>query len=93
MHWGLIDGSTKARANNLTSDLLDPFSKEPDFKYSAVRVEALAKKKRKIVIAGAGAAALQFIHSYRELNQDDEIGTWKIIKMFKIPCFLLLKKT
>ena len=73
MHWGYINGSKKARANNLTSDLVDPISKEPDFKYSAVRVQALAKKKRKIVLVGAGAAALEFIHSYRKINQEDEI--------------------
>ncbi|WDE95510.1 molybdopterin-dependent oxidoreductase [Lentisphaera profundi] len=73
MHWGYINKSNKARANNLTSDIIDPISKEPDFKFSAVKVQALSKKKRKIVLVGAGAAALEFIHSYRKVNEDDEI--------------------
>ncbi len=73
MHWGYINGSKAGRANNLTSDLLDPMSKEPDYKFSAVRVEALSTASKKILVVGAGAAALEFIHSYRQLNQKDEI--------------------
>jgi len=32
MHWGKVLQSTAARANNITSDLVDPYSKEPEFK-------------------------------------------------------------
>src|SRR5690606_23108855 len=38
MHWGKILNRDDARANNLTSTLVDPMSKEPDFKFSAVEV-------------------------------------------------------
>jgi ferredoxin-nitrate reductase len=73
MHWGKILNSDFGRANNLTNNLLDPKSKEPDFKFSTVEVEKFIKPKQKIVIIGAGAACFGFIKSYRELNQDDEI--------------------
>ncbi|QCR22876.1 nitrate reductase [Pontibacter sp. SGAir0037] len=73
MHWGKILGSDLNRANNLTSDLVDPVSKEPDFKYCAVKVEKYKKPYQRIVIVGAGAGAFGFVKSYRELNQDDEI--------------------
>ncbi|MCL4157278.1 UNVERIFIED_CONTAM: hypothetical protein GTU68_008560, partial [Idotea baltica] len=39
MHWGKILTKKDARANNLTSDLIDPVSKEPDFKFTAVQVK------------------------------------------------------
>jgi len=73
MHWGKILGSDLNRTNNLTHGLLDPLSKEPDFKFCAVRVQRYAKKKERIVIVGAGAGAHGFVRSYRELNQEDEI--------------------
>ncbi|MFC6998119.1 nitrate reductase [Rufibacter roseus] len=73
MHWGKILGSDLNRANNVTNDLLDPISKEPDFKYCAVRVEKYKKPFQRIVVVGAGAGAFGFVKSYRELNQDDEI--------------------
>lgn len=73
MHWGKILGSDLNRANNLTNDLVDPISKEPDFKFCAVRVEKHIKKKERIVIIGAGAGAHGFVRSFRELNGDDEI--------------------
>ncbi|MFN6947015.1 MAG: molybdopterin oxidoreductase family protein [Cytophagaceae bacterium] len=38
MHWGKILNKDFARANNLTSDVIDPVSKEPDFKFTAVEV-------------------------------------------------------
>jgi len=57
MHWGKIQGSTYARANNLTPNLVDPISKEPDFKLSAVEVARLKKRREKIAVVGAGAAA------------------------------------
>lgn len=73
MHWGKILQNTFGRANNITSKLVDPTSKQPGFKYSAVRVEKYKKPKQKIVIVGAGAAAYRFINSYRALNTTDEI--------------------
>jgi ferredoxin-nitrate reductase len=73
MHWGKIAGSDLNRANNITSSLIDPVSKEPDFKYCAVSVEKYKKPKQRIVIAGAGAGAFGFVRSYRELNTGDEI--------------------
>ncbi len=73
MHWGKILAGDDARANNLTSYLVDPISKEPDFKFSSVEVRRHKKKKEKIIIAGAGAASYRFICSYRELNATDEI--------------------
>lgn len=73
MHWGKILNSDLGRANNVTNTLLDPKSKEPDFKFSAVQVEKYSKAKQKIVIVGAGAGAYGFIKSYRALNTTDEI--------------------
>ncbi|MCC9137475.1 molybdopterin-dependent oxidoreductase [Pontibacter silvestris] len=73
MHWGKILGSDLNRANNVTSHVLDPTSKEPDFKYCAVNVQKYKKPFQRIVIIGAGAGAYGFVKSYRELNQDDEI--------------------
>lgn len=76
MHWGKVLGNDFSRANNLTSDLIDPVSKEPDFKYSAVRVEKHKKVIQKIVVVGAGAAAYRFIQSIREKNKEDEIAVF-----------------
>ena len=73
MHWGKILGSDLNRANNLTHNLVDPASKEPDFKFSAVQVLRYQKPRQKIIIIGAGAGAYGFIKSYREANSEDEI--------------------
>ncbi len=73
MHWGKILNSDLNRANNLTNNLLDPASKQPDFKFSTVEVNSYKKRKEKIVIIGAGAGAFGFIKSYRALNEEDEI--------------------
>ena len=73
MHWGKILNSDLNRANNLTNNLVDPKSKEPDFKFSAVQVWRYKKPKEKIVVIGAGAGACGFVKSYRALNPDDEI--------------------
>ncbi|MFT2010675.1 molybdopterin-dependent oxidoreductase [Pontibacter sp. 13R65] len=73
MHWGKILGNDLNRANNVTSDVLDPISKEPDFKFCAVRVEKYKKPFQRIVVVGAGAGAYGFVKSYREINPDDEI--------------------
>lgn len=73
MHWGRVLNNDLNRANNLTSLTVDPYSKQPDFKYSAVEVTKFSKPKSKICIVGAGAAAFQFIKSYRERNDLDEL--------------------
>jgi len=73
MHWGKMLNNDLSRANNLTSPLVDPRSKEPDFKYAAVNVVKYKKPAQKIVVIGAGAGAFGFVNSYRELNKEDEI--------------------
>ncbi len=73
MHWGKILKSDLNRANNLTNNLVDPKSKEPDFKYTAVQIQGYKKAKEKIIIIGAGAGAFGFIKSYRDRNKADEI--------------------
>jgi len=73
MHWGKILNNDLNRANNITSDKVDPISKEPDFKYCSVNLKKYKKPVQRIVVAGAGAGAYGFVKSYRELNQDDEI--------------------
>ena len=73
MHWGKILNSDLHRANNLTTNKIDPISKEPDFKYTPVNVRRYNKIKEKIIIIGAGAASFRFIQNYRDLNKNDEI--------------------
>ncbi|MCE6988004.1 nitrate reductase [Dyadobacter sp. CY323] len=73
MHWGKILGKNDVRANNLTNALVDPKSKEPDFKFSAIQVSVYKKPVEKIIIIGAGSAGLGFINKYRTLNREDEI--------------------
>ncbi len=73
MHWGKILNSDLNRANNITSELVDPISKEPDFKFCAVNIIRYKKPAQRIVVVGAGAGAFGFVKSYRELNKDDEI--------------------
>jgi ferredoxin-nitrate reductase len=73
MHWGKILNSDLNRANNLTNNLVDPKSKEPDFKFSAVQVCLYKKAKQKIIVVGAGAGACGFVKSYRTLNTEDDI--------------------
>ena len=73
MHWGKILNSDLNRANNLTNNLVDPKSKEPDFKFSAVQVQLYKKARQKIIVVGAGAGACGFVKSYRTLNTEDDI--------------------
>ncbi len=73
MHWGKVLQNDLNRANNLTNNLVDPLSGEPDFKYCAVMAAKYQKPFQRIVIIGAGAAAFGFIQSYRQLNSADEI--------------------
>jgi len=73
MHWGLISKSDLNRVNNLTNNLVDPISKEPDFKFTSVQVKVYQKARQKIVVIGAGAGACGFVKSYRALNTEDDI--------------------
>ncbi|MDI1322445.1 MAG: molybdopterin-dependent oxidoreductase [Algoriphagus sp.] len=73
MHWGKQLQNDLNRANNLTNTLVDPQSKEPDFKYTIVSVTKYKKPVEKIVVIGAGAAAFRFIQNYREHNESDSI--------------------
>src|SRR5690606_26604161 len=65
--------SDLGRANNLTNTIVDPQSKEPDFKFTAVSISKYIKPIEKIVIIGAGAAAFRFIQNYRDQNTTDSI--------------------
>jgi ferredoxin-nitrate reductase len=73
MHWGKQLENDLNRTNNLTNTLVDPVSKEPDFKYTTVSVAKYVKPFEKIAVVGAGAAAFRFIQNYREINTTDEI--------------------
>lgn len=73
MHWGKVLQNDLNRANNLTNNLVDPLSGEPDFKYCAVKAVKYQKPFQRIVLVGAGAAAFGFIRSYRQLNTTDDI--------------------
>lgn len=78
MHFGKISNSTLGRANNLTHSLIDPISKEPDFKFAAVEVSKYKKKKQKICVIGGGAAAYRFVQTYRENNIEDRIEVFSL---------------
>jgi len=73
MHWGKQLDNDLNRTNNLTNTVVDPISKEPDFKFTIVAVEKYVKTFEKIAVVGAGAAAFRFIQNYREINTTDEI--------------------
>lgn len=73
MHWGKQLENDLNRTNNLTNTIVDPISKEPDFKYTTVSITKYVKPFEKIVVVGAGAAAFRFIQNYREINTTDEI--------------------
>ncbi|MFY0598494.1 MAG: molybdopterin-dependent oxidoreductase [Cyclobacteriaceae bacterium] len=73
MHWGKKLNHDLSRANNLTSDRIDPKSKQPGFKYAVVEVVKYESPKQKIIVVGAGAAAYRFVNTYRDFNKQDEI--------------------
>ncbi|MGX5819750.1 molybdopterin-dependent oxidoreductase [Chitinophaga lutea] len=73
MHWGRILDSDLHRANNLTNNLTDPVSRQPDLKYTPVSVARYEKPLQKIIVIGAGAGACGFVKSYRALNRRDGI--------------------
>jgi ferredoxin-nitrate reductase len=70
MHWGRGVADDLARANNVTSTLTDPVSKEPDFKFSAVEVN---KQEKKPLLSFPLAAAYRFLCTYRAYNTEDQI--------------------
>ncbi|WP_346238258.1 molybdopterin-dependent oxidoreductase [Niabella insulamsoli] len=73
MHWGKVLKSDLNRVNNVTNNLLDPKSKEPDYKYTAVEVGLYQRPPQKIIVVGAGAGACGFVKAHRQLNASDEI--------------------
>jgi ferredoxin-nitrate reductase len=73
MHWGRMLSTDLTRTNNVTNNLIDPVSKEPDYKFTAVQVTKYVKPREHIVIVGAGAASCQFIKRHRELGAEDTI--------------------
>lgn len=73
MHWGKQLENDLNRTNNLTNTVVDPVSKEPDFKFTTVSIKKYVKPFQKIAIVGAGAASFRFIQNYREFNSTDEI--------------------
>ncbi|MES2892221.1 MAG: molybdopterin-dependent oxidoreductase [Bacteroidota bacterium] len=73
MHWGKIRRNDANRVNNLTANLVDPKSKEPDFKFTAVEAKRFVKPAQKIIVIGAGAGACGFVKSYRAINPTDSI--------------------
>ncbi|URM36605.1 nitrate reductase [Flavobacterium anhuiense] len=73
MHWGKQLENDLNRTNNLTNTVVDPISKEPDFKFTTVSIKKYVKPFQKIAIVGAGAASFRFIQNYREFNSTDEI--------------------
>lgn len=75
MHWGRQAEKPFARANNLTVMRVDPLSKQPDFKYTAVEVSRYRKPAEKLLVAGDSAAAAEWIRRYRALHTEDSI-TW-----------------
>ena len=76
MHWGKRIGGPDGRANLATNDRVDPVSKQPDYKYTAVRVAPVEKPRERVVVVGAGAAARRFVEAYRALNADDEVDVF-----------------
>ncbi|MFC2109144.1 molybdopterin-dependent oxidoreductase [Bacteroidota bacterium] len=78
MHFGKILNSDYGRVNNLTNNLIDPISKEPDFKYAAVEITKFKKEKQKICVIGGGAAAYRFVQTYRENNETDSIDVFSL---------------
>lgn len=78
MHFGRVSGSDFGRANNLTNELIDPISSEPDFKHAVAEVTKFKKEKQKICLIGAGSASYRFIQTYREHNFEDEIDVFSL---------------
>ncbi len=73
MHWGPEFAGGAGNSNAVTSDRVDPVSKEPDLKFAAVQVEPSAAPPRRIVVVGGGAGALAFARRHRVLSPRDGI--------------------
>lgn len=73
MHWGPLLAGADGRVNAVVSDRLDPVSQEPDLKLSAVEVRRWTPPPRRLVIVGAGAAALAFCRAHRVACPQDTI--------------------
>ncbi len=73
MHWGPLLGGAEGRANAVVSDRLDPVSKEPDLKLSAVQVRRFRPPARRILVVGGGTGALAFCRAHRTENPQDSI--------------------
>lgn len=73
MHWGTAICDGRGRANNLTEARVDPVSRQPAFKFTPVEVEPVDREPERIVVVGAGAAARQFVESFRRHRDEDEL--------------------
>lgn len=73
MHWAKSFQKGDARANVLTSPLVDPRSKEPEFKLSAVALSRVPALRRRVLVVGGGTAALAFAQELRRRRPGDEI--------------------
>ena len=73
MHWGRIAGAPEARVNNVTNPAFDPQSKEPDFKFAAVRVAPVVPAVRRVVVVGSGTAARAFVEALLSAGSRDQI--------------------
>lgn len=65
MHWGEMT-ARGGRSNNLTQSVVDPISKEPEFKHSAVQVERFEPAWRGVMLMAGQKTALgrQMIEGY-----------------------------
>ena len=73
MHWGKTANDDGTRINNLTNNLVDPISKEPDLKFTPSSIVKYRKEKEKIIIVGAGAAAFAFVQEHLKFENADDI--------------------
>lgn len=73
MHWGRDPAGGKGLINRTVAGELDPISLQPDFKCTPVRLEPVSPASKRVVVVGAGAGALQFVTSYRQLRPQDEV--------------------
>ncbi len=78
MHFGKIADNSFGRVNNLTNELIDPISSEPDFKHAVAQVTKYKKEKQKICLIGAGSASYRFIQTYREHNREDQLDVFSL---------------
>jgi len=71
-HWGKLLAN-KGRANLMTVEALDPFSKQPEFKACAVRIRKKTfDENRKVVVVGNDPAGLMTLQTLIETNPSAE---------------------